>query len=55
MSIRFIGLFVLCMLLAILAFQGPAAAAIPAGVLSAAGLLIFLGGILAHGIRRPVV
>ena len=55
MSIQLMALFVLCMLLAVLAFHGPAAAAVPARVLCAIGLLVFLGTLVARGIRRPVV
>ena len=55
MSIQQMALFVLSMLLAILAFRGPAAAAVPATALSIVGFVAFLAAIVTQGVRRPVV
>jgi CHASE2 domain-containing sensor protein len=55
MSIQSIVLFVICMVLAVLAFRGPAPIAPAAGAACVTGILLFAGGIVRNGIRRPVV
>ena len=55
MSIPLMSLFAAAMMMAVLAFRGPPAVAGPAWVLCGLSLVAFLAGIVAWGIRRPVV
>ena len=55
MSIQLQAIFISCMLLAVVAFYGPATTAAPARVVCVIGLLVFLGCNAMRGIRRPVI